>query len=197
MDESTSRWVLSDRQGRLYTSTQSLSDACSESVASRSSCLLTSSFLAPPSLTILEAPAGPSLSNGTNAIATDIVLTNDDAPYDSDSVLSDVAAPVRESASPTSSPKEQAQITDGDDDAASLNNEAQDASEDADFDLDDEINVPDGSVAPAPERSPSEDSQRPTKRKHAVEDDEHILANPELYGLRRSVRASINNITRH
>ena len=36
--------------------------------------------------------------------------------------------------------------------------------------------------------SSSEDSVRPPKRKPSVEDDEHIMENPELYGLRRSVR---------
>jgi chromodomain-helicase-DNA-binding protein 1 len=64
--------------------------------------------------------------------------------------------------------------------------EVQDESDDADFDMDD-------SPAPAAtnrrhERSTSSESHRPPKRKLGVEDDEHILANPELYGLRRSVR---------
>jgi hypothetical protein len=37
------------------------------------------------------------------------------------------------------------------------------------------------------ERSLSQESRRPAKRKAGLEDDEHIMNNPELYGLRRSV----------
>lgn len=71
---------------------------------------------------------------------------------------------------------------------SSEESEAEDAagSEDADFDMDD-------SPAPAPassariDRSTSHDSRRPSKRKLGVEEDEFIKANPELYGIRRSV----------
>jgi len=38
--------------------------------------------------------------------------------------------------------------------------------------------------------NPGVSSSRPAERKHDLEN-EHILANPELYGLRRSVRFSI------
>jgi chromodomain-helicase-DNA-binding protein 1 len=52
--------------------------------------------------------------------------------------------------------------------------------------------------SPAPEavdgmrhdRLSSEDSLRPSKRKADVDDDEYMKQNPELYGLRRSVRAN-------
>jgi len=37
-------------------------------------------------------------------------------------------------------------------------------------------------------RSASEDSQKSTKRKHPVDDDDYMKNDPELYGLRRSVR---------
>jgi len=39
-----------------------------------------------------------------------------------------------------------------------------------------------------PSRSASEESPRPSKRKASPEDDDYIKNNPELYGLRRSVR---------
>lgn len=61
------------------------------------------------------------------------------------------------------------------------------ASEDADFD-----------VQPSPQSQPDEamedrpsssDSNRAPKRKAAVVEDDFMRANPELYGLRRSVRA--------
>jgi len=37
-------------------------------------------------------------------------------------------------------------------------------------------------------RSASEDSQKSSKRKHAADDDDYMKNDPELYGLRRSVR---------
>ena len=58
-------------------------------------------------------------------------------------------------------------------------------SDDADFEMDSpappEIQVTHDS------RSSSQDSRRPSKRKAGFEDDEHIMNNPELYGIRRSV----------
>ncbi|KAG7119194.1 hypothetical protein HYQ45_015224 [Verticillium longisporum] len=63
------------------------------------------------------------------------------------------------------------------------------ASDDADFDMEDDLpNVQsDGAVDAL---SSSNDSQRPSKRKAGVEvqEDLYIKANPELYGLRRSTR---------
>ncbi|KAI1840610.1 hypothetical protein JX266_013214 [Neoarthrinium moseri] len=62
------------------------------------------------------------------------------------------------------------------------------ASEDADFDME-ESPAPSQSDGARDERSTSNDSQRATKRKVAVvEEDDFIKANPELYGLRRSSR---------
>jgi hypothetical protein len=76
-------------------------------------------------------------------------LTNDDAPYDSESDISEVTNPIIDEPSPAPSP----------------NGGSQDGSS----------------------RSSSPESHRLAKRKLVLED-EHILANPELYGLRRSVR---------
>ena len=39
------------------------------------------------------------------------------------------------------------------------------------------------------DRSSSHDSPRPSKRKAGIEEDEYIMNNPELYGIRRSVGA--------
>ncbi|RKF55985.1 Chromodomain helicase hrp3 [Erysiphe neolycopersici] len=71
-------------------------------------------------------------------------------------------------------------------DASISTGEGQDASDDADFDMED---------SPAPvavkneqeDYSTSTDSHRPLKRKLGL-DKKHIIANPELYGLRRSGR---------
>jgi len=128
------------------------------------------------------------LSNGHTSPSAGPIFTNDDAPYDSESDLSEVAIPLVDEPSPASSnnhPSEfGAQDTEASDSSAA---EARDESEDAEFDMED-------SPAPAPtnggrhDRSTSTESRHPAKRKLGVREDEHILANPELYGLRRSVR---------
>jgi chromodomain-helicase-DNA-binding protein 1 len=113
-------------------------------------------------------------------------LTNEDAPYDSESDLSEVAIPIVDEPSPASSPEHQSEFGTQDTEASeSSAAEAQDESDDADFDMEDSPPA----VAANPsrgERSTSVESRRPPKRKLGLED-EHILANPELYGLRRSV----------
>jgi len=57
--------------------------------------------------------------------------------------------------------------------------------EDADFKA--ETPPPERSDGMRHDRSLSEDSLRPGKRKAGVDDEEHMKQNPELYGLRRSV----------
>ncbi|KAF4966934.1 hypothetical protein FZEAL_10594, partial [Fusarium zealandicum] len=60
------------------------------------------------------------------------------------------------------------------------------ASDDADFDM--EESVPSQNDDAVEERASSTDSNRTSKRKAPVEEEEYIKANPELYGLRRSTR---------
>lgn len=61
--------------------------------------------------------------------------------------------------------------------------------EDADFDGDTPLH--DESDGMRHDRSSSEDSSRPPKRKaNDVDDEEYMKQNPELYGLRRSVRVT-------
>lgn len=67
----------------------------------------------------------------------------------------------------------------------SSNNDDGAGSEDADYDMETPPPLEAGNVRE--ERSLSQDSRRPAKRKAGLEDDEHIMNNPELYGLRRSV----------
>lgn len=115
-----------------------------------------------------------------------MVLINDDAPYDSESDLSDVANPIVDEPSPAHSSNHQSEFGAQDTDASeSSAAEVQDGSEDADFDMEDSL--PEAALgAGRDERSTSTESRRPSKRKLPVESD-HIQANPELYGLRRSV----------
>ncbi len=115
-------------------------------------------------------------------------LTNDDAPYDSESDLSEVVIPVtNDESSPATSTNHQSEFGARDTDASeSSAAEGGDASDDGDFDMGDSpVAAPANGVRG--DRSTSIESRRPAKRKLGIEDDEHIKANPELYGLRRSV----------
>jgi chromodomain-helicase-DNA-binding protein 1 len=126
-------------------------------------------------------------ANGHSSPLQNATLTNDDAPYDSESDLSEVAIPNVDEPSPATTANNRsefgAQDTDESDASAE---EAQEAS-DADFDMEDSP-APQASNNGRQDRSTSAESHRPAKRKVGLEDDEHIQANPELYGLRRSVR---------
>jgi chromodomain-helicase-DNA-binding protein 1 len=127
------------------------------------------------------------LSNGYTSPLANPTPTNDDAPHDSESDLSEVAIPAIDDPSPATSTNHQSVFGAQDtEDSESSSAEAQHDSDDADFDIEE---------SPAPvangghhDRSTSIESRRPAKRKLGVKEDEHILANPELYGLRRSVR---------
>ncbi|TVY85362.1 Chromodomain helicase hrp3 [Lachnellula suecica] len=140
----------------------------------------------PSTATLLNPVLSLPLSNGHTSPLANSTLTNDDAPYDSESDLSEVAIPVVD-ASPATSSNHQFEFgTHATEESDSSPAEAQDESDDADFDMDD-------SPAPAAANGGNEDSststesRRPPKRKAGLED-KHIQANPELYGLRRSGR---------
>lgn len=67
-----------------------------------------------------------------------------------------------------------------------------DAEGEADGDYDSESPPPEQAESDDDARSSvSQDSSRPTKRKASTEGDDYITQNPELYGLRRSVRSMI------
>lgn len=96
------------------------------------------------------------------------------------------AAPNPPSLSPTPHKNgfhaEESELSDADD--------GLDGSDDADFEVD---SPPPEPSLPHDVRSSSEESQRPLKRKAlGIADDEDIMNNPELYGIRRSVRRSTN-----
>jgi chromodomain-helicase-DNA-binding protein 1 len=121
-------------------------------------------------------------TNGIDSPLQDPSLTNDDAPHDSESDLSEVVNPIVDAPSPAASANHQSEFghnSDSEDDDDDVHGE----SEDADFDIEDSP----APVAGRDERSSSVESRRPAKRKQPTEEDAHILANPELYGLRRSV----------
>jgi chromodomain-helicase-DNA-binding protein 1 len=132
-------------------------------------------------------------SNGHVATLPNNAIRNEDAPYDSESDLSEIRDPpaVDTSPSTSSSPAQQSEFGHQDlQSSESSGPENDDASDDADFDLDDSPAAVPANVS-RNDRSASHDSRRPSKRKLGIEDDEHILANPALYGLRRSVCLAI------
>lgn len=137
----------------------------------------------------MDSTTSPPLTNGHRSTLPNNTITNDDAPYDSESDLSEIRDPpaVDTSLSTSSSPAQQSEFGHQDlHSSESSGPENEDASDDADFDLDDSPAAVRASTG-RNDRSTSHDSRRPSKRKLGFEDDEHILANPALYGLRRSV----------
>lgn len=130
------------------------------------------------------------MSNGYHSPVGDISVANDAASNHSGSDLSEVReAPAAEaSPSPSSTPHHQSDFAAEDTEPSDESEDDNDKGSDNDeFDAEEGIRA----VAhhhPRIDRSSSHDSRRPTKRKLGIEDDEHIKANPELYGLRRSVR---------
>lgn len=97
------------------------------------------------------------------------------------STPSDSELPARET--PDLAERDQASL---DSDNSSIAN----ASEDADFDMQESVaSQQDDDGERECETSP--DSSRASKRKAAVSEDEFIKANPELYGLRRSVCCAV------
>jgi len=119
-----------------------------------------------------------------------ISIANDEASYDSGSDLSEIREPpvVEASPSTSSTPNHQSDFGNEDPESSESSEEEKgNGSEDGDFDVEESI-AESNHRSTRIDRSLSHDSRRPTKRKMGIEDDEYIKANPELYGLRRSVR---------
>lgn len=77
--------------------------------------------------------------------------------------------------------------------ATSELDDEEDAPGEDDADFDDDAPLHDDAEGMRHDRSSSEDSVRPAKRKaEDVDDEEYMKQNPELYGLRRSVRAELS-----
>lgn len=93
----------------------------------------------------------------------------------------------------------QQDIEPSDDDAihdmatSELDEDEEDAPGEEDAEFDEDTPLHDESEGMRHDRSSSEESVRPPKRKAGdVDDDEYMKQNPELYGLRRSVRAKLS-----
>ncbi|PQE11138.1 hypothetical protein CJF31_00000900 [Rutstroemia sp. NJR-2017a BVV2] len=136
-------------------------------------------------ITVMNSTSPLPLSNGHDAALARSSPSNDDAPGESESELSDVANPPVDEASPSSSNR-QSDFGGRDTDASDASgDEGQDQEDDGDFDMDD---TPAATAfnGERTERSSSVESRRPAKRKAGIEQDRYFLENPELYGLRRS-----------
>lgn len=113
------------------------------------------------------------------------------AGHQSDSDLSDMHdnAARLASSSPSPDPNDLSGYMNGAPDFAESESSGDEnnASDDADFDMDEDAASVAQSDGAGDVHSDSNDSQRPTKRKVPAREDDYIKANPELYGLRRSV----------
>lgn len=128
------------------------------------------------------------LTNGRLPSPPATYPTGDTVPSDSDSALSEVD-PIHVAISPPSAPEEtpssEGEDVREDDIPESSEEDDNVASEDGEYDL--ESPLPVETNGARVDRSSSHDSLRPSKRKAGPEDDDYIMNNPELYGLRRSV----------
>ena len=118
-----------------------------------------------------------------------IQVTSADSPSQhSESDLSDAREPaVADHASDADAPGEE---YDEDDDVAAVSDSSEDVDAEGEPDGDYDSDSPPSEPAESDHArsSVSQESRRPAKRKASVEKDDYITQNPELYGLRRSVR---------
>lgn len=136
----------------------------------------------------LDLKDSPATNAHQSISQTNSIRANDEVRYDT-SELSEVEEPaaLETSSSTSDSPRtQQSEFGQQEHDISESESEHQGGSEDGEYDLDD---APPTNVA-AHQTSSSPDSPRPAKRKLELDDDQqYMLKNPELYGLRRSVCA--------
>jgi chromodomain-helicase-DNA-binding protein 1 len=125
---------------------------------------------------------GSPLADGENYVATN--------GNQSDSDLSDVQAPDGEAPSPDTPEAEEVTVRNPELAVEEPSEPSDDdASADADFDMDDSPQSPQSDQEDG-EPSPSNGSRQPAKRKAPTSaEEDYMRENPELYGLRRSVCA--------
>jgi chromodomain-helicase-DNA-binding protein 1 len=134
--------------------------------------------------------ASHSLTNGhSSPLAINVAPASQLSPP-SESELSDVKENVVEA--PSSDEDAPGEAYDEDDEMQidSDSSEDVDAEGEPDGDYDSETPPPVQVESSRARSSTSQESRRPPKRKASVEEDDFMTQNPELYGLRRSVRTS-------
>lgn len=127
------------------------------------------------------------LSNGYGSPADAAAMPTNGHASHSDSDLSDANEPTAQPASDADAPGEE---YDDDDEMAidSSSSDDVDAEGEPDGDYDSDSPPSEQAESERARSSVSQDSTRPSKRKASSEKDDYITQNPELYGLRRSVR---------
>lgn len=140
----------------------------------------------------MSSPSQDGLQDGHRSSKSPTLSPHVASRLHAESDLSDVPQTRVAAASPSPSPdlEDSTMYMNGGHDFAESSSSADEnnASDDADFDVDDDVaNPPSDGAGNA--RSSSHDSQQAPKRKATVAagEDQYIKANPELYGLRRSV----------
>jgi chromodomain-helicase-DNA-binding protein 1 len=128
------------------------------------------------------------LTNGHLSPLAVTVTNADDLASHSESELSDIKDPTAEDLSSDEEPQGGSYNIPMADTVTSDTSEDEDAEGEVDGDYDSETPPPAQLESNRASSSSSEESRRPPKRKASVEDDDVISQNPELYGLRRSVR---------
>lgn len=133
-----------------------------------------------------------SMSNGLSSDMDDAPPPPALDPEQSDSELSDAVDLPPTAAVPSINGQHNIEPSDDDaihDMATSELDDEEDAPGEEDADFDEDTPLHDESEGMRHDRSSSEESSRPPKRKaDDVDDEEYMKQNPELYGLRRSVR---------
>ena len=134
------------------------------------------------------------MTNGHSSGADNNFLKPSPGPTRSESELSDLNDIPTAGISPVAG-QDDAGHSDDDaihDMATSELDEDEHASGEEDADFDEETPPPEDVDGMRHDRSLSEESLRPGKRKAGVDDEEFMKQNPELYGLRRSVRMAVS-----
>jgi chromodomain-helicase-DNA-binding protein 1 len=138
----------------------------------------------------MPSPSGPTafpLTNGHASPADVATATASEPSAHSDSELSDVKeAAVEHPSSDEDAPGEE---YDEDEDMAIASESSDDVDAEGEPDGDYDSETPPPAAEDRARSSTSQESRRPPKRKASVEEDDHMAQNPELYGLRRSVRS--------
>ncbi|SZE99733.1 unnamed protein product [Blumeria hordei] len=125
------------------------------------------------------------LLNGFSNSLNESSPPNDDAPYDSESEISNAAVPMMErQPSSASSLNQHSDFGGSESDASQSSANGQDASDDADYDMEDS-----SAQTPGLTEYDNQSISEPRQLKRKLDlDNKHMSANPELYGLRRSGR---------
>lgn len=133
-----------------------------------------------------------SISNGhASPIVEDVAITNNQTPR-SESDLSDLQEVPGLESHPVHDQDDEESMDDTMHDMATSESDQEEdveGEDDADFDIE---TPPAETGALRRASSSSHDSSRPAKRKASMDDDEFMMQNPELYGLRRSVRTDLS-----